>query len=52
MIVGDYVEDYEAIAPPPGWRFRLGVGFFVLGGDFWDKLRAIFSHKAKASFPA
>ncbi len=20
-----------AVAPPPGWRFRIGVGFFVLG---------------------
>ncbi len=28
------------------------VSFFVLGGDFWDKLRALFVHKAKASFPA
>ena len=24
---------------------------FVLGGDFWDKLRALFVHKAKVSFP-
>ncbi len=24
---------------------------FVLGGDFWDKLRALFNYSAKASFP-
>ncbi len=26
--------------------------FFVLGGDFWDKVRALFMYRAKASFPA
>jgi hypothetical protein len=26
--------------------------FFVLGGDFWDKLRALFVHGAKAHYPA
>jgi hypothetical protein len=25
---------------------------FVLGGDFWDKVRALFIHEAKASFPS
>jgi hypothetical protein len=25
--------------------------FFVLGGDFWDKLRALFVHGARAVFP-
>lgn len=29
------------------WIFSL----FVLGGDFWDKLRALFVHGAVASFP-
>jgi hypothetical protein len=24
---------------------------FVLGGEFWDKLRALFVHGAKARFP-
>lgn len=24
---------------------------FILGGDFWDKLRALFNYTAKASFP-
>ena len=27
------------------------VSLFVLGGDFWDKLRALFFHGAKAVFP-
>ena len=27
------------------------AGLFVLGGDFWDKLRALFMHEAKAAFP-
>lgn len=26
------------------------AGLFVLGGDFWDKLRALFVHDAKAVF--
>lgn len=29
----------------------LVLGLFVLGGEFWDKLRALFVHKAKAAFP-
>lgn len=27
------------------------ASLFVLGGDFWDKLRALFVRKAKAHFP-
>jgi hypothetical protein len=27
------------------------VSLFVLGGDFWDKLRALFIGEAKAVFP-
>ena len=26
-------------------------GLFVLGGNFWDKVRALFIHGAKAHFP-
>jgi hypothetical protein len=26
------------------------ASLFVLGGDFWDKLRALFIYKAKARF--
>lgn len=28
------------------------ASLFVLGGDFWDKVRALFMHGAKAHFPA
>jgi uncharacterized membrane protein (DUF485 family) len=31
--------------------FLLLLSLFVLGGDFWDKLRALFIHGAKAIFP-
>ncbi len=27
------------------------LSFFVLGGEFWDKVRALFVHGAKAVFP-
>lgn len=27
------------------------ASLFVLGGDFWDKLRALFIHAAKVNFP-
>ena len=29
----------------------LVLGLFVLGGEFWDKLRALFVHRATARFP-
>jgi len=28
------------------------ISLFVLGGDFWDKLRALFIYDAKTQFPA
>ena len=47
---------------PGGSRARLGINLgldltaaailFVLGGDFWDKLRALFHHDARVMFPA
>ncbi len=27
------------------------ISLFVLGGDFWDKVRALFVYKAKVQFP-
>lgn len=27
------------------------VSLFILGGDFWDKLKALFTYNAKATFP-
>jgi hypothetical protein len=28
------------------------IGLFMLGGEFWDKLRALFQHRAKVEFGA
>lgn len=33
------------------WDIILIASFFVLGGDFWDKFRALFIHGATANFP-
>lgn len=33
------------------WDVILIASFFVLGGDFWDKFRALFVHGAMAVFP-
>ena len=30
----------------------LVAAFFVLGGEFWDKFRALFIHRATARFPS
>jgi hypothetical protein len=27
------------------------LSFFVLGGEFWDKIRSLFIYRAKAQFP-
>ncbi len=41
----------------PGIWYSVGgdvmfiASFFVLGGEFWDKVRALFVHGAKAAFP-
>ncbi len=50
----------EVIPGFPEYQIHLGLAvdfificsFFVLGGDFWDKLRALFIHKARVQFPA
>ena len=50
----------EVVPGYPDERISIGLtfdglfvaSFFVLGGDFWDKLRALFVHRAKAQFPA
>ncbi len=31
----------------PGWRINL----FLLGGDFWEKLRLLFIHNATVMVP-
>ncbi len=35
-----------------GLDLAVAASLFVLGGDFWDKLRALFRHDAKVVFPA
>jgi hypothetical protein len=60
-IVFGWLTPYAADLVPgyPGNEFTyaivgdvlLLVSLFVLGGDFWDKLRALFIHGAKAVFP-
>lgn len=33
------------------WDVMFVASFFVLGGDFWDKIRALFIHGATVAFP-
>ena len=35
-----------------GLDLTVAASLFVLGGDFWDKLRALFHHDARVMFPA
>ena len=35
-----------------GGDFLLLTSLFILGGDFWDKVRALFVRDAKAQFPS
>jgi len=59
--VPSYVMAYAPHLLPEfaSWRVYINIfndlvflsSLFVLGGDFWDKLRALFTYSAKASFP-
>ena len=59
--VPSYVMAYAPHLLPElaSWRVYVNIFFdlvflsslFVLGGDFWDKLRALFTYSAKANFP-
>ena len=48
-----YLPTYDAYGRGYSIAFDLliVVSFFVLGGDFWDKLRALFIRDAKVVFP-
>jgi len=56
-----WVEPYIASVLPGYQTYRLVYNisgdmlfissFFVLGGDFWDKLQALFTYRSKASLP-
>jgi hypothetical protein len=56
--IGDYVtssvlqlrQQYPYLVPMAGDVLIL-ASLFLLGGDFWDKLRALFSREAKVVFP-
>lgn len=41
-----HYEEYRVVINVSG-DLMLLISFFVLGGDFWDKLRGLFVHKAK-----
>ena len=47
---GDHLPWHEQsrTAYAVGGDVMLGASLFVLGGEFWDKLRALFIHEAKA----
>lgn len=51
--LGDHLPGFDS---HPAWWAVGGdlvflMSFFVLGGEFWDKLRALFVHGARAVFP-
>jgi hypothetical protein len=56
-----YVERYPTVFFPDSATFNIRyslsvdllllASIFVLGGDFWDKIRALFFREAKAHFP-
>jgi len=61
-VLSGFVERYIGFFPPRDFareiRHSLAIdllllaSLLVLGGDFWDKIRALFIRKAKAQFPA
>lgn len=60
-LVATYVQGYapEWLPDRSPWRLYANIAsdlvfitsLFVLGGDFWDKLRALFVREARAVFP-
>jgi hypothetical protein len=56
-LVEPYVGSYFGVTAQNRFIYALSgdalllTSFFVLGGDFWDKIRALFVHTAKARFP-
>ena len=56
--IGDYLVDalplrqQHPIAVAMTGDLLILVSLFLLGGDFWDKLRALFVREAKVVFPA
>lgn len=59
-ILVSYLSIYApGMLPEGAWRLAFNLAadglfilsLFVLGGDFWDKLRALFIRRARAVFP-
>ncbi len=52
--VGDHLPGYDAnrLMYAAAGDAIMVVSLFVLGGEFWDKLRSLFVHRATASFPS
>jgi hypothetical protein len=44
--------DTPGLAVGVAGDLTLLISLFVLGGDFWDKLRSLFVYEARAQFPA
>jgi hypothetical protein len=61
-MLSGFVERYIGFLPSGDFvrevRYSLAIdllllaSILVLGGDFWDKVRALFIHRAKTQFPA
>ena len=51
--LGHFIPGYEAhrLAYSKVSDLVLVASLFVLGGEFWDKLRALFIYEAKAQIP-
>jgi len=55
---GPYLHHYLPGFDTHPMRWHVGgdvvfvASFFVLGGEFWDKLRGLFVHGARAVFPS
>ena len=53
-MLGPYLSDFVSLVQAERTLFAVIsdisflASFFVLGGDFWDKLRALFTHQARA----
>jgi hypothetical protein len=52
VYISGFIPGFEShpVAWALGGDILLVTSLFVLGGDFWDKIRALFVHDAQASF--
>ena len=48
-VIPGYEQDLLAVSV--SGDVMLLSGLLLLGGDFWDKLKALFIHEAKAQLP-